>query len=607
MTKLLITNNPYVLSFGKPYLRQFFSKFEKQVPSQSTFSMEGACFSLFDNTSEVETMAPPTPESSLVPGLGNLILLPAEIRSKIYDECLQQRHFGLLYSSKEIYSEFIPLLREKFVLTFHIDPSESEMSSSRCTTDSRVHIVNKYNQSWGHARNEINTASPHRDEILDDMPIDEFGKIRILIDAPNPRDPGQIVRVWYQCTRLMSALLPQWKYVIEVPETQADLIIPRGRKSSELPPIEIVLTRSGAKTWSSGGNLNHSVPCYDGWNPVTQSVWILPEGQHSDLEVVLMPFCRIRNAASVTVQLPPDCPNNRYVNAIRAFLSDETKGSDPFGTLVHNGGQCAFGSPCFLWGSWDSQGEGLDGFEDDETVLGREHAMSAWLDYLLDDMDGDTARLLRRERFENWCSEHEYQHGMILAGASVNDRDFGSPYGFINPALLDRLCTSFYDRYVGGMNLKQHEVWRLLREDAFAWKDSFPDGVERKSSLGDFWPDSQPLDFWWSETLPRHRSGLTMCLMSGELRDSRCEVCRDDKDSWAVDERYDCDVCKEQGHCSVEHGCKYPSCLECEEENECYIGADEIRKTIHSERWDWDLYSEVVDHFAGLRVGPDFR
>jgi hypothetical protein len=576
--------------------------------------MEEDTFSLLSiDTSEFNTMAPPTPESSPDPGLGLLDDLPFEIRTQIYAECVQQRHFGLLYSSKEIYREFIPLLRGKFVLSFHLDPGESEMSSSRYTTDSRVHIVNKYSQSWGHARNEINTASPHRDEILDDMPIDEFGKIRILIDAPNSRDPGQIVRVWNQCSRLMSALLPQWKSVVDIPETEADLIIPRGRKTSELPAIEIVLRESGAKTWNaktwnSGDNLNHSFPSYDSWDYATQPGCILPEGQYSDLEVVLMPFCRIRNATSVTVRLPPNCPNNRYINAIRTFLSVETKWSVPFGKLDHSSGQSSFVSGSFLWGSWDDQDEVVEGFEDDETILSREHVMSAWLDYLLDDMDGDTARLLRRERFENWCSAYEFQHARILTGMpATRSQWFGSAYGFESSSMMDRICTSFYDRYVGGMNLKQHHVRRLLCEDAFAWTDCFPDGVDRKSSLGDFWPDTQPFDFWWMENLPRLRGGLTMCLVSGELRDSRCEVCRDDKHSWAVDERYDCDVCQEQGHCTVESGCKYPSCPECEEDNECYMGADEIRKRIHSERWDWDLYSVVVDHFAGLRVGPDTR
>ena len=55
----------------------------------------------------------------------------------------------------------------------------------------------------------------------------------------------------------------------------------------------------------------------------------------------------------------------------------------------------------------------------DDHILVDAAMTDSWLNFLLDDMNGITAALLRREMFESWCTEYEYRVGRGRTGRLV--------------------------------------------------------------------------------------------------------------------------------------------------------------------------------------------
>lgn len=377
--------------------------------------------------------------------LGPMDKAPAEIRNMIFKECIKNRSIGLFRANKRLYFETISLVREGFSLAFHIDPA---VESS---------VVNILNQNG----NTINVASSHRDPILDMMPIDKFRQIHIVLEAPDKNDPGQLIRGWYQTTRLLAALLPQWRNLDQLPMKSFGYhITPRGRRSNRLPPVVIEFRGSKTRQWSHDSLQNengvcervwnHSVPSYKAWDADTKEAENRPEDPHSDIEILLIPFCRIRDVESVTVKLPEERPQNERVNNKLIDLREMTKSEVPFGVR-----------PVCI--------EDVDA----DLVLAWENCQHVWLEYLLDDLEGPTADMLRRERFQNWCPEHEYFQARAVQGHLVSLPfiatadgtqewlDIGSPAHDMGDALVDHLLRQCHVRYAAGRRHGQH-LWDLL-------------------------------------------------------------------------------------------------------------------------------------------------
>lgn len=297
----------------------------------------------------------------------------------VYAQCVKIRAFGLLYANKQYYNEFIPFLREEFVLAFHIDPSASSTVFK---------IINSDNSPWGHAC-IFDAASLHADHrMVDMMPVDRFKEIRILIDGPDLNDPGQVIRGWLQSNGLTRALLPRWADSDSVPQTEADILIPAGRLTTRLPPLRFQVRDKKSAKWHAGGIWSRSIPSYCSWNPVTKIPSIKVEGSypaHSDLGILLIPFSRVRYAETVVVEIPRDAPSK---SALQHFALDLTS------YCVQ---KRAFGLNTDIDTEWN-----------DDYTIDFEDAIHVWLDFLLDDMDGQTAAILRRDRFKLWCSEYEY-------------------------------------------------------------------------------------------------------------------------------------------------------------------------------------------------------
>jgi hypothetical protein len=350
--------------------------------------------------------------------------LGPELRRMVYAQCVKIRAFGLLYANKQYYNEFIPFLREEFVLAFHIDPSSSSTV---------VKIINSDNSPWGHACT-FDAASLHADySMVDTMPVDRFKEIRILIDAPDVNDPGQVIRGWLQSNGLTRALLPRWANPDSVPQTEADIFLPVARLTSRLPPLKIQVRDKNSTEWHAGGVWSRSIPSFCSWDPVTKMAPIECEGSnpsYSDLGIILTPLSRVRHAETVVVELPRDAPST---SALKHFMLDLTS----YGIQKRS-----FGLNRDIEAEWN-----------DDDTLAFEDAIHVWLDYLLDGMDGQTAAILRRDRLKLWCSEYEHEMGRHFHGF---EPDFiGGASGFLDNEQLCHITKAFHDRF---MSAREHVV-----------------------------------------------------------------------------------------------------------------------------------------------------
>ncbi|OQV04556.1 hypothetical protein CLAIMM_09416 [Cladophialophora immunda] len=408
-------------------------------------------------------------------------IMPWEIRIQIFTECIKKGSVSLLYVDKQHYTQFYPLLHEKFVLSFSIDPSATWP------------VVD----ALGHGFHQVYAASPHPDysSIVEKMPVDQFRKIEILIDAPDPDNPGQLVQAWKQTTGLMAALLPRWK-TTEEPTTEADIEIPKGRKTFKLPPMIVQFLGEEGKRWTSihpsslGKRIwNHSVPSYEDWDPETQTAPIDLDGIHSDVEIIMTAFLRVRGAASLTFQFPgedQDCPEE--VADLMEEVDRLSRKRTPFGLYRDR-----------------------DFYFDDLTIGAEEDKFHLWLDYLLDDMDGPCAANLRLARFVEWCSEYDYLMGQRWwANYDLPD------------SLMCRMSDHYSDRFV---------AWILLRRERYCDK-----GPRSKNGL---WPRDVSSSLRARSLLSHNRDSITCSQWSFPVvgvPDRPCNACK------RIDIQKDCEM-----------------------------------------------------------------
>ncbi|KAH0847280.1 hypothetical protein AYO21_07330 [Fonsecaea monophora] len=406
-------------------------------------------------------------ESTLPPPLARSweSIMPWEIRTQIFSECIKNRSVSLLYANKQHYTAFRPLLYENFVLSFVIDPS---------ATDSLVDIL-------GQNGRVVCAAPPHPDyaSIVEYMPTDLFQKIEIFIDAPDPDDPGQLVRAWKQTTGLLAALLPRWK-TAEAPMTMTNIQVPRGRRSKTalLPPMIVQFRgKEGQdKKWTSFQPSlerrvwNHSVPSFGYWDPEMETTPIKHGGIHSDLGIIMTAFLRVRGVASLSFHFPGevDAPPKDVAYLMRE-VDRLTAEERPFG----------------LYGQQN----------DDDYMIGiAEDNFHLWLDYLLDDMQGPSAALVRSDRAETWCSEYDFLMKERLYNCSLGNilkHHLEKQYTdrCVARILLTAAIHVFCSRGLGqyrGEEQSQRMATTKQRHWSF-WTRHFPRGIACKSD-NELWP-----------------------------------------------------------------------------------------------------------------------
>lgn len=195
----------------------------------------------------------------------------------------------------------------------------------------------------------------------------------------------------------------------------------------------------------------------------------------------------------------------------------------------------------------------------DDDVQAWEDALHVLLDYLLDDMRGPSAAVLRRDRFKFWCSEHEYQFGRRIYGLLSDDPCTGGAWGTLDDDLFEVIKKSFHDRfmsarehvlaaYMDTLRRHGHSVWidsdkRLqwslnsfsisvlglrpkLGGDERFWEVCYPNGIQPKSQ-NDNWEDTQQIDLLHRLEPPDYSGDLT-AYQTFPPRIAGCKECNQD-------------------------------------------------------------------------------
>jgi hypothetical protein len=285
--------------------------------------------------------------ASVVPDtIGFLGWLPPEIRAQIWGHFSIQPGFrfsykkakdglGILRTCHFLRDEVSANIYNKVVLTFHLSP--------RVCPDigSWLYLTTSVGARWNIHPNK---AQFDHFRVL---PYKRLKAIKIEIEAPSQEDPGQVVLLWTKIQDLMELL------------SQAE----------EFPSIDIYLRETNA-SWATNGTAHKTVP-------------IDPEHLHEDeyvpdIEVVLIPLCKLRNVRTVSIHVPKGFVTG---NHLLYHIGRQMETAESFGR-VRNGD---------VW--------------DDAEVQKALELTQFQLDEALDELPGTTANFMRVERLGRWFSK----------------------------------------------------------------------------------------------------------------------------------------------------------------------------------------------------------
>jgi hypothetical protein len=272
--------------------------------------------------------------------LGKLDNLPAEVRAEVWENLRSQddnkkTSMNILSTCRQLYHEVFHHIYPKEILTFKLSPIYDQKSWISVTS------------SFGTTMLE---SSSHAKSIgFKDLPYHHLKGIEIQIEAPDPRDPGQLFNLWAKARSLVDLLLGE-----------------RGR----LPEVAIHLLATSPNSWFSNGDLQSSISH--------------PLGDYIDAGVILLELCRIRNCKA-EIHLPPALKGNATLDKFLDFFRFVIGLDKPFGAFLHREGD----------GTWadDATAECLD-------------SNFIELHNALDELRGPTAAMMRLERFRDWYDDN---------------------------------------------------------------------------------------------------------------------------------------------------------------------------------------------------------
>ncbi|PMD59272.1 uncharacterized protein K444DRAFT_428729 [Hyaloscypha bicolor E] len=268
--------------------------------------------------------------ASVVPDtIGYLGWLPPEIRAQIWGHFSIQPGFrfsykkakdglGILRTCHFLRDEVSANIYNKVVLTFHLSPRVCS------DTGSWLYLTTSVGARWN--------IHPNKAEFdhFRVLPYKGLKAIKIEIEAPSQEDPGQVVLLWTKIQDLMELL------------SQAE----------EFPSIDIYLRETNA-SWATNGTAHKTVPI----DPEH-----LDEDEYvPDIEVVLMPLCKLRNVRTASIHVPKGFVTGNHL-------------------LYHIGRQM-------------------------ETAESFGRVRNGDLDEALDELPGTTANFMRVERLGRWFSK----------------------------------------------------------------------------------------------------------------------------------------------------------------------------------------------------------
>ena len=299
---------------------------------------------------------------SSTPGLGLLASLPAELRLEIWKHLPLDRDeighgdkpprqkLAILYTSRQINHEASAVVYANIDLEFFIDPRYSRKSWLRVKT----------NLGTDYALQDINDAEQLG---FSKLPYEKLRRIHFDIEAPNRRDPAQVVCLYNKCTSLVTLLQSA---------------------THGLPDLTLRLSDSAVAKWTVDGAPQKSVAWDRPRNtPIVDE--ILDRADHEayifddDSKLVLVAFVRLREARSAHIFIPDDMEREeRFLARLESLWTDEGL----FGTYL---------DPEYSW--------------NDTALQERMDITFTDLDLELDMLPGATADMLRLDRFSAWYTD----------------------------------------------------------------------------------------------------------------------------------------------------------------------------------------------------------
>ncbi|KAL8900390.1 MAG: hypothetical protein Q9207_005719 [Kuettlingeria erythrocarpa] len=270
--------------------------------------------------------------SSQYPGLGRLASLPVELRNQLWDELSLESRFSFTRVSRQAHAEISPRLYKNIDLQFSIQPKYQHRSW--------LHVDSGFEKQW--LLHNLDDAIKRGFERI---PFQQLKEIRIVIEAPDKKDPGQIVCQYKKCVDLAELL-----------EHSMD----------GLPDIEIAFLDSTSSKWTVKGQAQESIALEN----VTLS---------RDHLIVLQAFSRLHKARSAKINVPVASEDGNYLTENFAETWMEKV---PFGQNL---------DPSDPWNDQELQEEMDRVFVD--------------LDMELDLIFGPTADMMRLDRFASWYTD----------------------------------------------------------------------------------------------------------------------------------------------------------------------------------------------------------
>lgn len=337
-------------------------------------------------------------------GLGTLTSLPRELRDQVWQFLSIERRFAFMQASHQILAEASPI-RDRVIY------NDTVLKFSVCPTyrhNSWLNVETQFKSEW-----VLQNMDHAMRSGLHKLHYEKLRRIEINIEAPDwVEDPGQIVNLYTKCVDLASLL---------------------GNARKGLPDIEINLLDSPLATWRFDGPsfsiIEYRLREHYAYRPARDAEYGSDDDFHFDnIEIVIHAFCRLRNAKSANLHRP-------WIKS-----HDHTKDDELIALTLPE----AFN---------------VDLDSDDRDDQRKLDEIFIGLDLALDLLPGNTANMLRLDRFSSWyvdkvrCESH-YEKELERIIKSLSSR-----------RVKERKIFSLYERYSGMIVLNPNPD----DEDQEAW------------------------------------------------------------------------------------------------------------------------------------------
>ncbi|KAL8915817.1 MAG: hypothetical protein Q9208_008831 [Pyrenodesmia sp. 3 TL-2023] len=200
------------------------------------------------------------------PGLGKFASLPLELRDLVWDQLPLESRLSLVRVSRQVCAEISPRIYKNIALQFSIQPKYQDQSWLRVESSSEKQwLLQNVDDACKRSFNKI--------------PFQQLKRIRIMIEAPDKEDQGQIICLFKKCLDLAGLL---------------------ENAIHGLPDVEIVLVESASSNWTVRGKPQESID--------------LDQATFShDYLIVLLAFSRVRNARSATISSPVESEEGNFL------------------------------------------------------------------------------------------------------------------------------------------------------------------------------------------------------------------------------------------------------------------------------------------------------